>query len=342
MQLTEREYLSSHPGQPQPETTPAIVVPRYPGRRAPRTTFEAMVVLTRAEATLALVMPVMVGAVLGWWQTGQFNLINLALALLGMAANAWGLSALREYHDYRFSQRPGAPRQPADPIATAYGLMGRGMVAPQTVRDVGRILLVIGALCALILALFAGWPILFFSGLGFLVVWTVIYMPLHYGYRGWGLSEGAIWLGMGVLPLLTGYYGQAGEIALLPVWAAGAFGLFSTLLFFNYNAIHYRRDWLIHKRTLTVNLGLPRALDVSALLTVAAYVLILLLVTLSHLPLWALTALGALPVGLGVFSRVDHNNVTQESCWWVYHNSIHATWLTGVLFALGLVLDRLV
>jgi 1,4-dihydroxy-2-naphthoate octaprenyltransferase len=341
VQLSEREFLTTHPGHPSAEASAAIAVPRFPGSHAPRSTLEALVVLTRAEATLALVMPVMIGAVLGWWQTGQINLLNLLLALLGMSANGWGLAAMREYHDYLFSQRPGA-RQIADPAATAYGLMGRGVVMPQTVRDVGRILLIIGGLCSLILALFAGWPILFFSGLSFLVVWTVIYMPLHFGYRGWGLSEAAIWLGMGVLPLLTGYYGQAGEIALLPVLAAGAFGLFSTLLFFNYNAIHYRRDWLIHKRTLTVNLGLTRALDITALITVAAFVLILLLVTLSHLPLWGLTALGALPVALGVFSRVDHDNVTPEACWWVYHTSIHATWLTGLLFSLGLVLDRLV
>jgi 1,4-dihydroxy-2-naphthoate octaprenyltransferase len=341
VQLTEREFLTTHPGQPEPEAAPAITVPRFPGRRAPRGAFEALVILTRAEATLALVMPVMIGAVLGWWQTGHFNLLNLGLALLGMAANGWGLAALWEYHDYRFSQRPGA-RPVADPIATASAMMGRGIVKPQTVRDVGRILLVIGGLCSLILAIFAGWPILFFSGLGFLVVWTVIYMPLHYGYRGWGLTEGAIWLGMGVLPLLTGYYGQAESIAWLPVWAACAFGLFSTLLFFNYNAIHYRRDWLIHKRTLTVNLGLTRALDLTVLLTVTAYVLILLLVTLSHLPLWGLTALGALPVALGVFARVDHDHVTPEDCWWVYRTSVHATWLTGVLFSLGLALDRLV
>jgi 1,4-dihydroxy-2-naphthoate octaprenyltransferase len=192
------------------------------------------------------------------------------------------------------------------------------------------------------LALFAGWPILFFSGLSFLVVWTVIYMPLHYGYRGWGLSESAIWLGMGVLPLLAGYYGQAGEISWLPVWTAGAFGLFSMLLFFNYNAIHYRRDWLIHKRTLTVNLGLTRALDFAILITVVAYVLLLLLVTLRHLPLWSLTALGALPVALGIFARVDHVDVTPEAAWWVYRTSVHAAWLTGALFSLGLALDRLV
>lgn len=341
MQLTKREYFTAHPGQTNPNAAPAIVAPAFPEQRTPRSTLEALVVLTRADATLALVMPVMMGAVLGWWQTGQINLFNLFLALLGMMANGWGLAALREYHDYLFSQRPGA-RQTSDAVATAYEMMGRGMVAPHTVRDVGRILLVIGAVCSLFLAFFAGWPILFFSGLSFVVVWTVIYFPLHFGYRGWGVSEVVIWLGMGILPLLTGYYGQAEEITRLSVWAAGAFGLFSLLLFFNYNAIHYRRDWLIHKRTLTVNLGLTRALDLTALLTVAAFVLILLLVTLSDLPLWGLTALGALPVALSVFGRVDHNNVTPEACWWVYRTCVHATWLTGALFTLGLILDRLI
>jgi 1,4-dihydroxy-2-naphthoate polyprenyltransferase len=341
VQLTEREYLTTHPGQPTQSATPTLPIPPIPGQRTPRNTLEALIVLTRADATLALVMPVVIGAVLAWWQTEQISVVNLVLALLGMTANGWGLAALREYHDFRFSQRPGA-RQTTDASATAYGMMGRGLVAPNTVRDVGRILMIIGALCSLILALFAGWPVLFFSGLSFLVVWSVIYFPLHYGYRGWGLSEVAIWLGMGVLPLLTGYYGQAESINWLAAFAAGAFGLFSVLLFFNYNAIHYRRDWLIHKRTLTVNLGLTRALDVTVLLTVAVYVLILLLVTLSDLPLWGLTALGALPVALGVFARVDHHHLTPEACWWVYRTSVHATWLTGVLFSLGLALDRLV
>ena len=53
MQLTEREYLTAHPGQPNPEVAPVIAVPRFPGRRAPRNTLEALILLTRAEATLA-------------------------------------------------------------------------------------------------------------------------------------------------------------------------------------------------------------------------------------------------------------------------------------------------
>jgi hypothetical protein len=53
-------------------------------------------------------------------------------------------------------------------------------------------------------------------------------------------------------------------------------------------------------------------------------------------------ALAALPVALGVFARVDHDNLTPEACWSVYRTGVHAAWLTGALFSVGLVLDRLV
>jgi 1,4-dihydroxy-2-naphthoate octaprenyltransferase len=307
--------------------------------RPPRNVAQALAVVTRASSTLALVTPVLVGAALGWWETGQSHGINLLLTLVGMTANGWGMAALWEYYDFRVALHSEA-RPGLDPGATGFGLMGRGIVAPATVRDTGRILLLISAICSLWLALLAGWPILFFSGLSFVLVWAVILLPRYFGYRGWGFGEVAVWLAMGLLPLLTGYYGQAESLTWYPVAAGVAFGLFSVLLFFNYNAVHYRRDWLIHKRTLTVNLGLARALDVSALLTVLAYVLILLLVTLSNLPLWSLVALGALPVALGVFARLDRDHVTQDDCWWVYRAGAHATWLTALLFCAGLLLDQ--
>jgi 1,4-dihydroxy-2-naphthoate polyprenyltransferase len=339
VQLTEREFRTVDPADPNPgpRTTQALLpaIEHQP----PRTIAQALAVVTRAETTLALVTPVVVGAVLGWWETGQINAVNLLLTLVGMAANGWGMAALWEYHDFGVALRSEA-RPGLDPGATGFGLMGRGILAPHTVRDMGRILLLISGICSLWLTLLAGWPILFFSGLSFLLVWAVILLPLRFGYRGWGFGEVAVWLAMGLLPLLTGYYGQAEALTWHPVAAGVAFGLFSVLLFFNYNAIHYRRDWLIHKRTLTVNLGLARALDVSALLTVAAYVMILLLVTLSDLPLWSLAALGALPVALGVFARLDRDDVTPDDCWWVYRAGAHATWLTAVLFCAGLIIDR--
>ncbi|HEX9597573.1 MAG TPA: prenyltransferase, partial [Anaerolineales bacterium] len=266
---------------------------------------------------------------------------SLALTLCGLLVTVWGLAAWAEYADYVVSQRPGARSAP-DVGASAYTLMGRGVLRPATVRDTGLIQLAIGALCSLWLTMLAGWPPLFFSGLSFLLAAVVIWEPVRYGFRGWGLGELGLLLALGMLPALTSYYVQAQSIGWLPVWAGGAFGLLTILLFLNHNTVHYRRDWLIHKRTLAVNLGLARAMDLSALLTVAAHVAILLMVIVMDLPLLALMGLGALPVALGVFARVDRSHPTPEQCLQVYWTGLHATVLAGLLFGVALILDKVV
>jgi 1,4-dihydroxy-2-naphthoate octaprenyltransferase len=309
--------------------------------RAPRSVVAAVARVIRAEASLALLMPAMAAALLAWWQTGTLNWPALALTLGGLLVTTWGLAAWAEYADYVVSQRPGFRSAP-DFGASAYTLMERGVLAPATVRDTGLIQLAIGALCTLWLTVLAGWPPLFFNGLSFLLATVVIWAPVRYGFRGWGLGELGLLLALGVLPALTSYYVQAQTIGWLPVWAGGAFGLLSVLLFLNHNAVRHRRDWLIHKRTLTVNLGLARALDLSALLTVAAHVAILLMVIVMDVPLLALMALGALPVALGAFGRVDRSHPTPEQCRRVYLTGLHATMLTGLLFGVALILVRVI
>ena len=69
--------------------------------------------------------------------------------------------------------------------------------------------------------------------------------------------------------------------------------------------------------------------------------LILALITLGGLPMWSLVALGALPVALGVFARLDRDQITPDDCWRVYRAGAHAAWLTGLLFCAGLVVDTL-
>src|SRR5690606_7175045 len=117
--------------------------------------------------------------------------------------------------------------------------------------------------------------------------------------------------------------------------------LLTTLFVFNYNAVHFRRDWLIHKRTLTVNLGLARSLDLSALVTVLAHIGILLVVVLTDLPLSALVALAALPIGLGIFSQIERDSLSLEACVRVYQTSVNAVALAGGLLCAALLLDRL-
>lgn len=339
MHSVEREFRTTQPLTGEPERRPSLDV--VPPARPPRSVLHALVTVTRASTTPVLLTPVVVGAALGWWESGRFSPVGLVLSLVGMAATGWGLAALHDYYDYLLSRRPGVRGAP-DALGTGYSLLWYGFLPPQIVRDTGLILLTVAGLASVVLAVIAGWPVLFFAALSFLLLWAVIGLPLRFGYRGWGLGELGTGLGIGLLPALISYYVQAHTLSWLPVWGGTAFGLLSLLLFFNFNAVQIRRDWLLHKRTLTVNLGLTRALDVSALLLVAAFVLLLCMVVLTDLPLLALISLAGLPVGLSVFARLPREGQSAAAVARVYRMGGHAAVLAAVLFVVALLLDRLV
>lgn len=339
MHIAEREFRATQPIPSEPDF-PRGIPGAQPLTQPPRTVVQALATVTRVRMTPVLLTPVLVGAVLGWWESGRFDPLALALSLLGMTMTGWALVALWDYFDYGLSRRPGVRGVP-DAIATGYSLLWYGLVQPNTVRDMGWIMLSIAAVASVALALLAGWPVLFFSALSFGLIGAVVALPVRYGYRGWGLGELGVWLGLGLLPTITGYYVQAQSVSWLPVWGGGAFGLLALLTFFNFNAIQIRRDWLIHKRTLTVNLGLARALDLSALLLVTAFVGMLCMVVLTDLPLLALMGLGGLPVGLSVFARLPRNDLTGVAGIRVYFTAARATVLAASLFCLALLLDRL-
>jgi 1,4-dihydroxy-2-naphthoate octaprenyltransferase len=316
----------------------------------PRSAVETLFAVVRADATPALLIPVIVGAALAWWEAGTFDLWALAVTLLGLTATAWGFTTFGDFFDFRRTLQPGMPnaarhapaRHVADPLYDGFGLMERGRLAPQRVRNLGLALFGVAALCSLGLYLMAGWPALFFCGLSFVVLWAVLLLPLKYDHHGWGAGESGIFLGLGWLPAVCAYYVQAGSLTWLPIWAALPFALLTVLQFLNYDNVHYRRDWMFHKRTPAVNLGLARAIDLSALLTVLAHVGILLVVVLTDLPLVALLALAALPLGLGVFARLMRDDLTLAACLAVYRTGIQGTVITGLLFCLALLLDKLV
>ncbi len=342
MHLVEREFLATQPLNQQRKGQSAGVRLKTVRslRKPPRTLFRTVVILARAEATFALLMPALCGAMLAWWQFGRLDTLGLCFTILGIVTMLWGFNALSEYYDYRHSLTTNV-RNVHDPFFTGFGLMRRALIRPATVRDFGWILVAIGFLCSLWLVVLAGWPILFFSGMSFLIGCVIVLFPVRYGYHGWGLSELGVFVGFGLLQSSGSYYVQAHTLTWLPFWTGIPFGLFSALICFNYNAIHHRRDWLIHKRTLAVNLGLERTLDLSALLSLSGYVAILLIVSLVGLPLVALVGLAPLPIALGAFAHIQREHPTVTDYVYLYTASINAVVLTGILFGAALLMNKL-
>lgn len=288
---------------------------------------------------LAMTMPAIFGAVMGWWQTRQFSPLLFSFLVVGALSAALAYQALCAVYDYRQSLKPEA--KPAEDLPTTpFAWMAAGALPPSLLLSLGWLLFTLGGLAALWLALLAGWPMLFFNGLSVLLFLAALLPPIRYAERGWGLGEVGVALSFGLLPMLAGYYSQGQSMSWLAV--AGGLPLFLLVLVMvlNGNLGTWYRDWKLGKRTLPVLIGAARALDLSAACTWGAYTTILLVTILARLPLWCLAGMATLPLALGAFADVPRHDVSAEDGYRLRDATAKAAIWTGILLCLALWISR--
>ncbi len=273
------------------------------------------------RAALALFVPTVAGAVLGWWHTGQHNPLTVWLLLGSTFCTILGINLLNELRDYHYALHSNDVKFNKTLFGTTYHLLAAEQIRPHSVRLVGYLFLLCSVIGHVGLVRLVGWPVLFFYSLGLLLLYSYTAAPVRYSYRGWGLGEVGVFLGYGFLPLVGSYYIQSHTINWLPIWVSIPFSLLAVLIFCNYNLIHYRRDWLMRKRTLVVTLGPLRTFDMSALLTLGIYVLLLSIASLAHLPLSTLVTLAVLPLMLGLSSSTMRCGGSRWTAWNCYTNN---------------------
>lgn len=307
----------------------------------PRTRRRTFNILVHSEMTPLLVLSFALGAILAWWEVGRFDALALGFGLIGALSAGWAFNAFGEYCSHRYNTT-GEAQTVQDPLFTGFGLIRRGLVPSAMVRDIVLLLVAIFAVCILWLTLLAGWPMLYFAGLGLFVGAAVLLLPFIRGYRSWGIGHLGIMLALGALPVLAGYYGQAHALSSASLWASAMFALIVGLVEYDYDAINLRRDWLIGKPTLAVNLGPARVRDVSTLFTIGVYVAALAAITLTDIPLLALVTLISLPLALGAFEPLQHDQATPDDCIQLYASGLTAGALTGLLFCAALIIDMII
>ena len=306
----------------------------------PESLLQRVAVALRPDLALALTMPAVYGAALGWWQTGQFSWLLFGFLVAGVFSSAIAYQVLSTVYDYRRSLEPGvAPTE--DLPTTPFAWLAGNALPPGLMLSAGWLFLTLGAVSALWLTLLAGWPLLFFSGLSFLLMLGSFLPPVRYAIRGWGLGETGIAIAFGVLPFLAGYYVLAGaSLAALPIAGALPLVVLTFLIVFTNNLGAWRRDWRMGKRTLAVQLGAPRAFDLAGGLTWSAYLALLLVTILSRLPLWSLIGLGTLPLALGTYAEMRRDELRPEDGYRLRDTAAKATIWTAILLCIALWISR--
>lgn len=282
-----------------------------PEAAAPPSLWQALASAQRLDLAAVLTVPAVFGVICAWWATGLTPWLEIGFFAVATFCAALGYQALAAVTDFECSRTADIPAA-EDLPGTPFALLTNGDLPIGLLLSSGLLALTIAGLSTLWLALLAGWPVLFFSILGGLIMLGAVLPPVRFAQRGLGIGELALTLVFAVLPLVAGYYIGARSLSWLPIAAGLPLCVLVFLIFFSQNQATARRDWLLGIRTLPVLLGSARAFDLSVVLTVAAYALILVDVIVARLPIWLLAGLATLPLVMGALAGMVRTDVTAE------------------------------
>lgn len=205
-----------------------------------------------AHANIAI--PLLVGEVLGWATTGQWDLRLVALTHVAAVLDQLFIVFANDVADEASDRENGE----ATLFSGGSRVLVEGKISPGALRraswGAAAALLGVAAFMALGLArplLFPLWVV------GVALLWAYSYPPLRLSYRGHG--EVAQGLGLGVVLPVVGYYTVAGTLdglswqALVPLFVLGFAGNINTAL------PDARADAATDKRSWPVRYGLSRA-----------------------------------------------------------------------------------
>ena len=349
MEISEHHFASTQPlkplpGQPVDVTGAAPVVADKRLQEwlygAPTSEGALLGRLLHLRVVLGLWMPTLAGTVLGW-HSGAVDPLTVVLLLVGNFCMILGINLINDERDYQYALKSNNDvKFIPELFATPYHLLAAGQITAAQLNRLSYGLLLASALAQIGLYLQVGWPVFFFYAITLLFLYTYNTPPIRYSYRGWGIGELGVLLGYGIFPLVGSYFIVSQSISWLPVLVSLPFGLLTVLSIFTHNLLHYRRDWLMRKRTLVVTLGPLRTFDVSALLTILIYAALLAIASLAHLPLSTLVTLAVLPLALRGFSQLRSEQPSLESVFRLHLTTLQVTIWTGLLFCVVLLADK--
>ena len=301
----------------------ARVADRVPvGRR-----LRALVEITRPFSLTASIVPVAAAGALALVD-GRMHWALFGLALLAGVLLQVGTNVVNEVYDVR-----KGVDSITSPRASQALVTGR-----VTERAAFRLAGTAFALCtALGLAMVAvrGWPLAVVGAVGILGGWGYTAPPLQYKYRALGLP--LVFLLMGPLMVLGGYYAVTGEWSVTAAVASVPIGLLVTAILHGNEWRDIGEDARAGIRTVSISAGRSVAHWLYVGLLVGAYIALALGVAFDLLPRLSLLAVLSMPLLVQAL-RASELGATgqQREIAMIDRNTarLHATF--GALFVLGL------
>jgi 1,4-dihydroxy-2-naphthoate octaprenyltransferase len=277
-------------------------------------------------------MPVAVAAAYAYWEKGAFDLKLFLLTMFGVAFLHLGGNLINDFYD-SFGSDPINVR--ATPFSGGSRVIQNQEMSAETVLFMAYLFFGLGVLCGLAL-IYLGRPyvvVIGLLGLGMAYLYSaspVQLMSLGFGELTIFLAFGPV-LSFGAYYVMTGLLKPVGLAVSLPL----AF-LITAILWIN-EFPDLEADQTAAKRHLVVRLGLGRARWVYAVLMIAPFLSLFVLLEVFKLPGLIFATLVGLPLAVNAVRQAWATDPTDPEFVAIQALTIKTHFLTGVAMTLALL-----
>lgn len=293
----------------------------------------------RAPFFTASIVPVLLGTAAAWSYTGRFELIPFLLTLIAGVCLHAGTNIANDYFDHK-SGNDEINVEFIRPFTGGSRLIQKGLLTPKTVLAESIVLFAIGGLIGIYLSVTRGPAILALGAIGAFCGFFYTAPPVNIAARGVG--ELVVGVNFGILMTLGAYYVQTRHFSLAAFLASLPVAiLIADVLYIN-EFPDLAADKAVGKNHMVARLGKERAVWGYLIITLSAYLSILISVITRAIPPYCLLGLVTLPlamraINVAVLHHSDSAKLAPANAATIL---IHL--LTGILVAVGFIVDRIV
>ncbi len=248
--------------------------------------------VVRVRFLLASIISVSIGLALASWKGYPIDPMNALLTYIGVIALHASVDLLNDYWDYRTGIDKATRRTR---FSGGTGVLPENLLRPESVYIAGIVMLSIGAVIGVYFSIIKGVTIALI--LTFAVTTVYLYSTSIVRVR---LGELFVAI-KGTMIVLGTYYVQSNSIDIEPIYIGVISGMLSSIVLFVNSFPDYSADKAGGRRTLVIVLGPVNAARLFILFPALIYLLVLVGVITSILPVYTVVTFLASPYALASY-----------------------------------------
>ncbi len=292
----------------------------------------------RAPFFTATIMPILLGSVLAWHDTGIFSWPLFFLVLIAGLFLHTGTNLSNDFYDH-VSGNDVVNKTPT-PFSGGSRIIQEKLIPAKQILIAAIIFFALGSILGLYLNfILPGNFILLIGIIGIFLGFFYTAPPLKLGYNGVG--EIATGLGFGPLIVLAAYFVQTQTLSLAAFFISIPIGILIALVLYINEFQDYAADKQVRKNTLVVLFGKKVSVNIYILFLILAYSLILIGAFYGVTPYYLLISFLTLPIAFIAIKTLIKNYDKIEELLPANKATIGLHFLFGLFLVIGYVLDFL-